>query len=403
VSSKYLPEYSGSGNRAHNTYKRLEKKFGIEFEVLCASIEFKKSEKYQYDGVAVKRIASNSVVSLFLNNGTRLSQLFLPLLMRLDYTLNALLTFIFLWRSRKRFDYLHVFGNVPVTSVAISYAKIFKIPILIEFTSDRSSPHSYEPLVIKKMWGAHLPVKSTIVCISPKLASMCDRYGYSKQVWCRPNPFDESVFFPEPEQKYNYRSKLTKYTKDDLVISSVAKFTPRKNQIFLLDVLKLLPDHYKLVLAGPLVNKGPLADLDQRYFHDIESLVIEYNLSHRVEIIPEFIDRPEAYIKLSDVFVFPSVSEGLGTPVLEAIACGIPVVASDIKGVTDAWIKEEENGYLSSNVPKEFSLKVIEAAKITQDSLKDSSVQINKSASTEVIDIEYRNHIARLVELEQAV
>ena len=38
VSSKYHPEYSGSGLRAHNTYKRLKKNYKIEFNVLSNSI-----------------------------------------------------------------------------------------------------------------------------------------------------------------------------------------------------------------------------------------------------------------------------------------------------------------------------------------------------------------------------
>ena len=42
VSSKYLPEYSGSGLRAHNLYKRLCRKFDIDYDVLCNSLINKK-------------------------------------------------------------------------------------------------------------------------------------------------------------------------------------------------------------------------------------------------------------------------------------------------------------------------------------------------------------------------
>ena len=57
VSSKYQPEYSGSGFRAHNLYKRLYKKFNIEYDVVCNSLVNKKNEVYEYGGVEVHKIS----------------------------------------------------------------------------------------------------------------------------------------------------------------------------------------------------------------------------------------------------------------------------------------------------------------------------------------------------------
>ena len=66
VSSKYPPEYSGSGFRAHNTYKRLKKQFNIKFSVLASSITHPKSRKYIYDSVPVQ-VISNKVRPLTTN------------------------------------------------------------------------------------------------------------------------------------------------------------------------------------------------------------------------------------------------------------------------------------------------------------------------------------------------
>ena len=57
VSSKYQPEYSGSGLRAHNTYKRLSKNFNIKYRVLSNSIMFQGNKKFIYDGVEIFRIS----------------------------------------------------------------------------------------------------------------------------------------------------------------------------------------------------------------------------------------------------------------------------------------------------------------------------------------------------------
>jgi hypothetical protein len=58
VSSKYPPEYSGSGLRAHNTYKRLAARYGIWFSVLTSSVTENHSGDYEFEGVAVRRIAN---------------------------------------------------------------------------------------------------------------------------------------------------------------------------------------------------------------------------------------------------------------------------------------------------------------------------------------------------------
>jgi glycosyltransferase involved in cell wall biosynthesis len=53
-----------------------------------------------------------------------------------------------------------------------------------------------------------------------------------------------------------------------------------------------------------------------------------------VTVIP-YTDRPYDYYRAADVFAFPSLMEGLGTAVLEAMACGLPVVAYDIPPVRE--------------------------------------------------------------------
>ena len=57
VSSKYQPEYSGSGLRAHNTYKRFQKNFNLNFDIVSNSTIYKGNKQYVYDGVDINRIS----------------------------------------------------------------------------------------------------------------------------------------------------------------------------------------------------------------------------------------------------------------------------------------------------------------------------------------------------------
>src|SRR6185369_2775057 len=60
VSSKYPPEYSGSGHRAHRTYLRLAERFGIRFRVLARSLTGNEGGRYAVDGAEVTRIANKA-------------------------------------------------------------------------------------------------------------------------------------------------------------------------------------------------------------------------------------------------------------------------------------------------------------------------------------------------------
>jgi glycosyltransferase involved in cell wall biosynthesis len=101
----------------------------------------------------------------------------------------------------------------------------------------------------------------------------------------------------------------------------VGTFEPRKNILGLLTAYAILPpDSPPLVIAG---NKGWL-------FDDVHKIVHDLNLTSRVIFLQDFAaaDLPALYHGAS-VFALPSHYEGFGLPVLEAFACGTPVVISD--------------------------------------------------------------------------
>ena len=80
----------------------------------------------------------------------------------------------------------------------------------------------------------------------------------------------------------------------------------------------------------------------------------------------------------------------MGTPILEAQACGVPVVANFMLDTSDHWIKEAEGGYLVEKFdPKTWANKINLALKIDQKTLRKNSLDILNEASTKNIDNEY--------------
>ncbi|MGQ0645300.1 MAG: glycosyltransferase family 4 protein [Elusimicrobiota bacterium] len=397
VSSKYPPEYSGSGLRAHNTYKRLAENFPIDFSVICGSLATNESCDYEHDGVKVKRIACKPFgVPKAFSCGLA-GKVLRRLANSFNYWFEAVPVFWYLWKRRGRIDFLHVFGNVNVTSAAVFFARVFRKPLIVEICNPAPHPYSYRPFPLSVFNERKFFQRVPLICISENLREMCRRNGHEETVWCRPNPVNEDRFCPDFRARTVYRRRHTTFDEKDIIVVYVAVFIPRKNHIFLLDVLERLPEKVKLFLAGPAVDQGPHRERDQACLEEIRRRAGAGSLRGRVEVRPGFVPAMEEYIKMADVYAFPTLSEGLGTPMLESIACGVPVVANRLPGVTDVWIRDGRNGYVSPLDPAVFAEKILSAVGIPEHVRVGEAHRILKEAGHRSIDERYYGLIRKEV------
>ncbi|CCV65139.1 glycosyltransferase [Paracholeplasma brassicae] len=122
-------------------------------------------------------------------------------------------------------------------------------------------------------------------------------------------------------------------SKDEFIITTVARFDPRKRLDLLIDAFSKCPSHTKLVLIGS-------GKLDQALKDQVKGL----NLESRVAFLGTRNDIP-TLLKESDLFVLPSDEEGFGNVILEAMASNLAVVASNVGGIPEI-IQHERNGLL---------------------------------------------------------
>lgn len=121
---------------------------------------------------------------------------------------------------------------------------------------------------------------------------------------------------------FKFDEVKNKYNLSDKYILFLGTIEPRKNIIGLVEAYKQLPNHpkpnsYNLVIAGA---KG------WKY----ESIMKAIDETEGVRYIGyvDAVDKPDLY-KLADLFVYPSLYEGFGFPVLEVMASGTPVITSN--------------------------------------------------------------------------
>ena len=288
-----------------------------------------------------------------------------------------------------QFSLLHTFGNTWSIGFLTWYFSKKNKPIIRELCNDTNNPlypiqfQKYMQLIFKKN-------NTLMVAISKRLEFVARDFDI-KNIWQRPNPVNKNKFFINYENKYLYRKKLTRFRKNDILLSLIANFIDRKNQLFVIDVLYLLPKNFKLILAGPLKNEN------KNYFEKLLNKIKDFNLSDRVEIQTGFIENIDEYIKSSDIFLFPSKAEGLGTPLLEAQICGVPVISNLIKNISDTVIIEGKGGYCLQLNAEIWSEKILEALKIPMNVLKENATYVSSKCSSEIIDIEYHKLIKKLV------
>ena len=111
------------------------------------------------------------------------------------------------------------------------------------------------------------------------------------------------------------------YQKDDVLLIMVAGFRKEKDQDTVIKALQLLPANYHLILVG---------DGERR--NELMNLVGRLNVLERVRFLGARSDVPRI-LKLANIAVLSSHWEGFGLAAAEAMAAGIPVVASNVPGL----------------------------------------------------------------------
>ncbi len=112
-----------------------------------------------------------------------------------------------------------------------------------------------------------------------------------------------------------------------LRIVTVGALSPRKGQEYAIEAMRLVTDaglDARLVLVGSGVDEAML-----------EKLIAARKLGDRVTLAGEHPD-PRGFLKDADVFLLPSRQEGFSNAILEAMAAGLPVIATDVGGNAEA-------------------------------------------------------------------
>ena len=178
---------------------------------------------------------------------------------------------------------------------------------------------------------------------------------------------DCDKFKPMPEIRDTKRSEIG-VPADAFHIVTAAEINDNKNQKVIIDAIASIPDkdiYYTVCGKGP--NEGYLNDL-----------IRKYGLEDRVRLIGYRTDMEEI-LQTADVFAFPSKREGFGVAAVEALLCGVPLIASDTRG-TGEYARDGVNALICRSGKSDEYAAAIIRLKSNPDLLKRFSDVCRSSA-----------------------
>ena len=133
------------------------------------------------------------------------------------------------------------------------------------------------------------------------------------------------------ENRRSVHERLLRLGIDFPYIFYMGGFEKRKNVDFLLNCFKKIVDNYPNIIGKTkLVIAGQLWEREDPLVTNVRRLVEELGLTERVVLLGKVDNRDRVFLyNGADLFVFPSLYEGFGMTVLEAMASGCPVLTSN--------------------------------------------------------------------------
>ena len=323
---------AGRGIEVHVIRSKMEKEsmsYGIHFYGIERKIDI------QAAALLLKNIANYPPIS-FLRNPKRLYWENL-------YALNVSRVI-----ERNNIDLIHAHFAYPEGLVGLLAKRRTGKPLIV-------TVHGYDINIVPEIgYGIRLNKKldilvrmvlkqaDAIICVSPELRRKVLKLGVPKEkLFIVFNGIDLNLYRPPSEKESNEINDIRRslgVNEDDFLILNARHLRPVYGLEYLIKAARLVTENIKnvkFIIAGD----GPL-------YKQLHNMVCCLGLEKNVRLIglvPRFL-MPKL-MQASDIYVNTSLSDGMPPSLLEAIACGKPVISFDVGGARDI-IDNNINGFL---------------------------------------------------------
>ena len=267
------------------------------------------------------------------------SQLWLPFIM-VKFFIVALF-------NTSKYDLIHL-NDAVLSNLGWVVKKVFKKPVAVNLHGLDITYSKWGYQTYLKIFGKKFDL---YICNSTNTKRLAEKHGFINTVVI-PNGF---TTLPPMPKSFEDKSLESLNTKGNVIyILTVGRLVARKGVAwFIENVFIKLPKNVQYLIVG-----------DGKEKNSIRHFITVNNLADRIKLLGRVSDNDlERIYHLADIFVMPNIKvkddvEGFGIVALEAAIRGIPVVAADIDGISDA-IKNNVNGIIvESKNSNEFRLRI---------------------------------------------
>lgn len=256
--------------------------------------------------------------------------------------------------NRNAFDVLHIFNSSPWFNLtSIPFAKVLRKPIVLEMTllgNDDPVTLSKRQMGQQQMFP-HPPLRYLFFLMADAYISKSDALSEVYRRAGLPNEKLFQIYSGVDVQKYKpstARERAVLRRKLNLLVGGtiilfVGGMNRRKGVHHLLSAFQSIAPHHP---KAQLLIVGPAAKYDSSYVEVLHANTNHWGLSDRITFEHRFVENVHEYMKAADIFALPSRHEGLSVAILEAMASGMAIVASDIPEIAQSQIQHGSDGLL---------------------------------------------------------
>ena len=327
VQGAYYPELSGGGLQSRALVRTL--KANVDFLVFTTTIQPSLPTIDERDGVPVFRVAVTPTrIGSKLVAAWRFARLFFV--------------------NRHRFSVVHLHGFSEKSILFIALAGLFRKSVVVKL----SSVGHDDPVTMRSRgwWAYWWYSRATLfIGVSPRMRALYEQAGLpASRFRLIANGVDIARFRPSSAaERLALREPLGLPTAGSVVLF-VGFFSREKRPDVLLDAWLRATEGQSMpaTLCFVGATRSAYYEVDQALVAHVrrEAQLLD-GTSRRVVFVESTLEIDKVY-RTADLFVLPSVREGLPNALLEAMASGLGCIASRLDGVTDTLIQDGASGRL---------------------------------------------------------
>jgi glycosyltransferase involved in cell wall biosynthesis len=216
--------------------------------------------------------------------------------------------------------------------------KIFNKKVKYILTLQEGDPPEKIEAMMKKVWPLFKRAFTLADIVQP-ISSFLEKWardmGFKGKAIVIPNGFSQAslqVKCVDESKIQRLKEKLGKKS-DDIFLVTVSRLVYKNAIDDCIRAIKLLPENIKFIVVGD----GPDSDMLKKLANDI-------GVAKRIKFVGQ-VDRSETalYRRVSDIFIRPSRSEGMGNSFISTMVAKLPIIATQVGGIADFLFDAAKN------------------------------------------------------------